>query len=101
RILLQFKTAAGEKVAGGPPAPYTNRNSAGWVERSVKFLVPDGAAVLEVMPALFQVKGGTFDLDDIALKPTDPAPVAAAARAKAAADAERLAQNTEKRQAAA
>ncbi len=43
RILLQWKNADREKIAGGPPAPNTNKNSNGWVERSIKFLVPDGA----------------------------------------------------------
>ena len=101
RVMLQFKDAAGEKVAGGPPAPNTNKNSDGWSERGVKFLVPDGAVVLEIMPTLFRVTSGTFDLDDVALKATDPAPLVVAARAKAEADAAKRAQNVEKRQAAA
>jgi len=101
RIMLQFKNADQEKVAGSPGAPSTNKNSAGWIEKSIKFLVPEGAVILEIMPTLFQVKSGTFDLDDIVLKETDPKPLAEAAKAKAAADAEKLAKNTEKRQAAA
>lgn len=101
RILLEFKDAAGEKVAGGPPAPYTNRNSGDWIGKSVTFLVPDGAAFLDVMPTLFRVESGTFDLDDIVLTETDPEPVAAAARARAAADAEKLARRAEQRRAAA
>jgi endoglucanase len=101
RIMLQFKNAAGEKVAGSPPAPNTNKNSDGWIEKNIKFLAPDDAVILEFMPALFRVESGTFDLDDIVLKETDPAPVAAAAKAKAEADADKLAKNVEKRQAAA
>ena len=55
RILLEFKDAAGDKLAGGPSAPYTRKNTEGWVERSVSFLVPEGARTLEFMPSLFQV----------------------------------------------
>ena len=38
------------------------------------------------MPALFQVESGTFDLDNLSLKPTDPAALIAAAAAKAEED---------------
>ncbi|MDQ3812867.1 MAG: glycoside hydrolase family 5 protein [Armatimonadota bacterium] len=86
RIMMNFKDAAGQKMSGGPPAPYTRRNTEGWVERSVKFLVPEGAVSLEFMPALFEVESGTYDLDDIVLKPTDPAVLEAAA-VKAAEEA--------------
>lgn len=101
RIMLQFKNAEGEKVAGSPAAPNTTKNSDGWVEKSTKFLVPEGAFFLELMPTLFQVKSGTFDIDDLVLKETDAAPLAAAAKAKADADAEKRAKNVDKRQAAA
>jgi hypothetical protein len=85
RIMMNFKDAAGKKI-GSPSAPYTRSNSDGWVEKSARFLVPEGAVSLEFMPSLFQVKSGTLDLDDISLKPTDPAPLKEAA-AKAAEDA--------------
>jgi len=89
RILLEFKDANGKKLPHPPPAPYSRRNTDGWVERSCRFLVPQEALTLEFMPALFQVGQGTFDLDDVILKPTDPAPIEAALRA--AAEAERAA----------
>ena len=38
----------------------------------VEFLAPQGTRVLELMPTLFQVENGTFDLDDIVLVPIDP-----------------------------
>jgi hypothetical protein len=38
------------------------------------------------MPSLFQTAAGTFDLDDIALKPVDAAPLLAAAKASAEAE---------------
>jgi hypothetical protein len=101
RILLQWKSAANEKVEGSPPAPSTNKNSNGWIEKSIKFLVPDDAVFLELMPALFQVTSGTFDLDDIVVKETDAAPVQAEAKAKADAAAEKQAKEAEKKQAVA
>ncbi len=80
RVLLDFKDAAGNKLAGGPSAPYLRKNTEGWVERSISFLVPDGARTLDFMPALFQVERGTFDLDDVTLKLTDPVPLQEAAK---------------------
>lgn len=89
RILLDFKDATGTKLPGGPSAPNTRKNTDGWVTRSAKFLVPAGAHTLDFMPALFQVESGTFDLDDVTLVPTDPAPLREAAKIKAALDAEK------------
>lgn len=83
RILMDFKDAAGKKLPGASPAA-TRNNTQGWVERKVAFLVPEGAVTLELMPALFQVQKGTFDLDDLSLKPVDPAPLIAAQKANEA-----------------
>ncbi len=85
RIMLEFKDAAGGKLKGSPGAPNSRKSTAGWVERSAKFLVPDEARTLEFMPALFQVEQGTFDLDDIVLKAVDAAPLQVAADAAAVA----------------
>jgi len=88
RIMLEFKDAAGQKLNQRPSPPYTNRNTEDWVERTTEFLVPENAVMLEFMPTLFQVERGTFDLDDLVLKPTDPAPLESAAKA-AATEAQR------------
>ncbi|MEZ0264025.1 MAG: glycoside hydrolase family 5 protein, partial [Phycisphaerae bacterium] len=98
RIMLQWKNAAGEKVAGKLPAPNTNKNS-DWIEKKVSFLVPEEGLTLEIMPTLFRVEAGSFDIDDLSLKATDPAPIEAANKAKADADAAKQAANAEKRQA--
>jgi endoglucanase len=94
RIMMEWKDAAGTKIKGAPSPPYSRKNTDGWVEKSIKFLMPEGAKQLEFMPALFQVQAGTFDLDDFVLKETDAAPVEAdykarteAYEAKKAADA--------------
>ncbi|TLD71275.1 glycoside hydrolase family 5 protein [Phragmitibacter flavus] len=73
RILLEFKGADGKVMKGKPAAPYSQRNTEGWVERSTEFLVPKEAASVVIMPALFHVKAGRFELDDFSLKPVDPA----------------------------
>lgn len=78
RIMMEWKGAEGTKLKGAPSPPYSRKNTEGWVDKSIKFLVPEGAKNLEFMPALFQVQAGTYDLDDIELKETDAAPVQAA-----------------------
>jgi hypothetical protein len=80
RIILDLKDSSGKKLKPGPSPPYTRKSTDGWVERSTKFLVPPGSVTLEVMPALFQVQTGTFDLDDFSLTPIDPAPLEEAAK---------------------
>ena len=90
RIMMDFKRADGSKLKGAP-APNTGQSTEGWVEKSVKFLVPEGARTLDFMPTLFQVEAGTFDLDDVVIKATEPGELKAAADAKAAADQEKQA----------
>ena len=84
RIMMDFKDASGAKL-GGAPAPNTGKSTDGWVEKSVSFLIPENARTLDFMPTLFQVESGTFDFDDVVLKPIDPTPLQAAAAAKAEA----------------
>jgi len=75
RILMEFSNAERVKVAGSAPTPATNRDTDGWVDKSVKFLVPEGAYYLKFMPALFMAEAGTFDLDNISLEETDAKPL--------------------------
>ena len=75
RIILDFKGAAGKKLKPGPRHPNFTGSSDGWQSRSVRFHVPDGAKTLEVMPAMFQVAGGTLEIDDLHLVPIGPADV--------------------------
>lgn len=83
RIMMEFMNEKREKVTPGAPNPNKGKDTDGWEDKSVAFLVPEGATTLKFMPSLFNVEAGTFDLDDVALKPTDPAPLQAAAEAKA------------------
>lgn len=89
RIMMEFMDAERQKVTPSPPAPNTGKDTDGWVERSVFFVVPPGAKILKFMPCLFQVESGTFDIDDLLIAPTDPEPVKAAAESAAAARAEK------------
>ena len=101
RIMLEFMDADREKVSPTPSAPATNKNTAGWVTRQTRFLVPDGARTLKLMPCLFQVTAGSFDLDDIELHAIDAGPLR---EAQEIADRERLAKleaNASKRRAKA
>ena len=79
RIMLEFKGIDGKVLAQKPAAPNTSRDTDGWVERRSAFLVPDEALSLVLMPTLFQTAAGTMDLDDLQLRPVDPAPLLAAA----------------------
>ncbi len=81
RVVLDFKNKARKKIGSGSPI-YFGSTSKGWVKRRSAFLIPDGAVTLEVMPALFYVKSGQFDLDDIVVQPVDPAPIIAAEKAR-------------------
>lgn len=84
RIMLEFSGIDGKKLKSKPSPPYTTKNTNGWVERKSEFLVPEGALTLVLMPSLFQVKQGTFDLDDVTLRPIDPAPLYEAAKKREA-----------------
>jgi len=101
RIMMEFMDANRAKVSPGPSAPYTRKNSTGWEQKSSSFLVPSGATVLKFMPALFNVETGTLDLDDIVIRPVDPAALNAAAAEAAAAKAKKLEEQAASRQAKA
>lgn len=98
RFLMEFLDAGRAKVTPGPPTPSTGKDTDGWVERSVSFLVPPGTAFLKFMPSLFQVESGTFDIDDLMIVPTDPASVRQATEAAAAEKAEKNASKLAGRQ---
>lgn len=71
RIMLEFKGADGKTLPGKPAPPYSQKDTDGWVEKRTEFLVPAEAVSVVVMPALFEVKSGSFELDNILLKPAD------------------------------
>lgn len=93
RIILDFKDADGKRLAS-PSPPYFKKSSKGWIEKTLEFIVPPGAATFEITPVLFHVRSGTLDLDDLRLVPVPAAPIIArqqAAAAERAADTARRA----------
>jgi hypothetical protein len=101
RIMLEFRDTADQRLASAPPAPFARKPTAGWVEREVEFLVPEGADSFVFMPTLFQVESGTFDLDDFSITPTEAAPLREKAEAAAQARAAKAAAMAQKQQAIA
>jgi endoglucanase len=99
RVMLEFMDADRGKIGPGPKPVATGKDTISWVEKSTQFIVPPGAHILKFMPALFNVEAGTFDLDDVVLKPTAAAPLKAAADEATAAKAAKLAADTNARQA--
>lgn len=91
RIILDFRNADGAKLKGAPH-PSFKGSTDGWEARSVEFLVPEGAVKLEVMPALFRAKSGSYDLDDLKLTAVAPAPLIARREAAAAKRAAEIAE---------
>ena len=85
RVICEFLGPDNKKMQGvSHPGPaYTQRDTNGWRDREMTFLVPSGAAAVAFMPCLFQAKAGVYELADIRLAPTDPAgPREAAERRK-------------------
>jgi endoglucanase len=85
RVILDFKDESGKKLKPAPSHP-NFRGTFDWRSHSVEFLVPEGAVKLEVMPAMFNVKSGSLDLDDFVVTAIDPQPVI---ERQAAAEAQR------------
>ena len=91
RIVIDCKDAAGRKLPGGPGHPNYKGTTDGWVRGRVEFLLPDRAATLAIMPALFAVQSGTMDVDDLVLTAVDPAPLLQRKKAEAARRAAEIA----------
>lgn len=71
RIMIEVRDGERKKLPGGKNLT-VGRDTDGWETRSVKFAVTEGGSILAIMPALFRVNAGTFDLDDIVVRPIDP-----------------------------
>ena len=84
RIMMEFSGIDGKKLKSTPAAPFSQRDTAGWIERSTQFLVPEAALTLVMMPSLFQAQSGTFDIDDLVLRPIEPEPLLMAAKRREA-----------------
>ena len=67
RFIFHFRDADKHEQKTAPDALVLPDNSGGWQERDVQFEVPANAAILEIMPTLFQVASGVLDIDDLRL----------------------------------
>ncbi len=92
RIMMNFKDADGNVIKPGPPSPSFRRTSKQWQQRSIKFIVPEGAVMLEIMPCLFQAKAGTLDIDDLHLRRLGDAEAESLVAEKQAAEAKKAEQ---------
>lgn len=72
RVVLNFKDTSGKKTPASR-MPYTQRDTVDWQAVVHRIRVPEGAVAIEFMPALFHVKAGVFDIDDVVMKTIDPA----------------------------
>lgn len=75
RVIMNFRDATG-KVTTAKQTPYFNTNTDGWRIVVYQITVPPGSVTLEIMPSLFRVASGVFEIDDLVLKPlaATPAP---------------------------
>ncbi|MDA0809164.1 MAG: hypothetical protein O2983_09465 [Planctomycetota bacterium] len=97
RILMEFLDGGRKKLTPTPSAPASRKDTDGWVRKQTSFLVPEGAKTLKFMPCLFEVDAGTFELDDVVLRPVDAAPIRAAVDAATAARLAKQQADAEKR----
>ena len=68
RILMEFLDESRTRIPPNPPTPSRNSDTGDWEARTIRFNVPEGARRLKFMPALFRVRSGIFDLDDVTLR---------------------------------
>ena len=69
RVMGHFKDKAGKVLKPDPAAPAFHGTSKGWVDSSTYVKVPEGAHIMELMPALFMAATGTLDFARIELLP--------------------------------
>lgn len=74
RIIMDAKAADKSVFKGALPHPFFT-GSAGWSEKTFTRALPAGTQVITLMPALFMVESGTFDLDDITITAIDPSKI--------------------------
>lgn len=71
RIMMKFQDAE-KKELKGAPSPNFRGTATEWREKTIRFVVPEGATVLALMPCMFNAVEGTLDLDDLSLTEIDP-----------------------------
>ena len=91
RVICEFVGADGKKLQGvrHPSPAYNQKNTKDWRERKIDFLVPEGAVGVAVMPSLFQVKAGLYEIEDMVLAPIDAEEIRATEERRRQAEAAR------------
>lgn len=72
RVMLELKDAQFKLIKPSPKPIAFTRDTGDWVTKSVTFQVPAGAKTLEIMPSLFQVNEGSFELEYVLVAPVRP-----------------------------
>lgn len=72
RIVMEARDAGKQTIKGALPHPFFTGTSAGWVEKAITRTLPEGTVAITIMPALFMVESGSFDIDDFSITPIDP-----------------------------
>jgi hypothetical protein len=91
RAIFHYLDASRKPVKGDPRVIGFSTKASAWTEGSVMAPVPDGAAILVLMPSLFMANAGTLDLAEVRVNAmtdsaVDAMNTAAAAKAKKDAD---------------
>jgi hypothetical protein len=90
RTILEFLDTMSKPIGAAPPVVFSG-DAAAWTTVRERIAVPPGALHLAIMPCLFHAAAGTLDLAEIQVTTLDDADSAAAAKAAADGDAEKLA----------
>jgi hypothetical protein len=73
RAIFHFLDSGRKELTPDPSPLVFAPDTKEWVEKSVKMLVPENAATLQLMPCLFQAAAGTLDLAEVRITVMDPA----------------------------
>lgn len=93
RTIFHFLDSNRKPVMPDPQPIIFSNDAAAWTSVSERFVVPQGAATLQLMPALFQVAAGTLDLGEIRVTSLSEADATALSSAATAADEKKAAQD--------
>ena len=72
RMMFRFQDAEGKAVGKNPPDIIFDSHAKDWTPISRKFLVPEGATALVVLPSVNKAQSGTLDLQTLKIAPMSP-----------------------------
>jgi endoglucanase len=95
RFSYKFLDAAGAPVARASGSMVLDSHAKNWTDVSRRFLVPEGAVTLQLIPAINEAKSGTLDVARVTLAPMSDSEVDAIAQAPALAAKQKTEDETE------